>query len=308
MGSPNISETTPEEISQERFAEYAAQVRAKSRWSPKTKNTIITTAARLFNRYEGSNSAVPTITTKGLKLRRSRPAGQDRDAFTIEDLREIFVNALQYRDAQPCKWWISVAPVFLGCRIEELAQAHLNGDFSRDKATGAMVLRVTEDMAEKGGPAKSVKTLAGWRRVPIHPCLEEAGFVRFLEAQRAAGHATPFASQWSPWIDSKTRATIHSHSAVKWGGRELEKLRTAGKVGSGGKLTYFHSMRHTFVTQLASAGISEEWRTALAGQAHGGVNSQVYNKAREDVSLSLPILVDALEPLAALLRDVAKKE
>jgi integrase len=290
-------------ISQERFAEWAEGIKANPKWSEKTKNGIITTVARLFNRYEGRSSAVSSMSTKGLKFRRTRPAGQDRDAFTVAEVKELFTNAARYRDTEPCKWWITVAPAFLGCRIEELAQAHLSADFYRDAATGAMVLNITEDKVDASAPPKSVKTLAGWRRVPIHPALEHAGFVRFIEQQRAAGYATLFAAQWTPWLDRKTGATIHSHSAVKWGGRELEKLKKAGVIADR-KLTYFHSLRHSFNTMLASAGIGEEWRAGLMGQSFGAINSQVYNKAKEDVSQTLPLILKALEPLVLILNDV----
>lgn len=296
-------------ISQERFAEYAALIQSRDGWAEKTKNNTITIAARLFNRYEGRNSAVPKISSKGLKTRRSRPAGQDRDAFTLDELRELFTSALKYRENEPCKWWITVAPVFLGCRIEELAQAHVAGDFYRDPATGAMVLKITEDSTDDSAPSKSVKTLAGWRRVPLHPVLEEAGFVNFIQEQRVAGFATPFASQWSPSFDKETGGTIHGHAAVKWGGNEMKRLRNAGRIQpkSKRKLTYFHSMRHTFVTLLAAADIAEEWRAALAGQECGGVNSQVYSKAREDISATLPLIEKGLRPVAELLRNLLDK-
>jgi hypothetical protein len=71
-----------------------------------------------------------------------------------------------------------------------------------------------------------------------------------------------------------------------------------------GRQTYFHSLRHSFVTFLANADVSEEWRAGLAGQAYGGINAQVYNKAREDISQTLPIITEALKPLQAILREV----
>lgn len=293
------------QIDQARFAAYADFVNANSEWSDKSKNLKIVACAGLFNRYTGRNTAVPTIITKGLKTKRTRPAGHDRDAFTIDELKVILENAARYRESEPCKWWITVATAFLGCRVEELAQAHLSGDFNRDASTGALVLKITEEIDSGSGPTKSVKTLAGWRKVPVHPILEELGFVRFIDEERAAGSATLFARQWAPWRDPGTGGVKHSHSAVKWGGRELEKLRASGQIATG-KQTYFHSLRHTFTTLLASAGIAEEWRAGLAGQAHGGVNSQIYNKAREDVSQTLPMVTAALKPLESIIRELAK--
>jgi hypothetical protein len=135
-----------------------------------------------------------------------------------------------------------------------------------------------------------------------------AGFVRFIEEQRKAGHPTPFAAHWQPYLDKRTGATIHSHAAVKWGGRELEKLRKAGDVRSDDKLSYFHSIRHMFITELAKAGVSEEWRAGIAGQKYGGVNSEVYNKAREDVSLTLPIITNSLASVACVLEEMLSQK
>lgn len=293
------------EIDQAQFAKFAATLRARTDWADKTKNLAMVNCAAIFNFYAGRNPAVPAITTKNLKLKRTRPAGQDRDAFTIDELRVLFTNAARYRATEPAKWWITVATAFLGCRVEELAQAHLAGDFYRDRLTGALVLKITEDADSADAPAKSVKTLAGWRRVPLHPLLEEIGFGDYLEGERKAGSATLFERQWKPWRDPSTGGIKHSHSAVKWGGRELAKLQTSGRIATG-KQTYFHSMRHTFATLLAAQGIGEEWRAGLAGQAHGGVNAQVYTKAREDVSQTLPMLTKGLKPLESIVRDVVK--
>jgi integrase len=285
-------------VTQDAFAKYADAIRARTDWADKSKNLTIVAGATLFNRLAPRNSSVPTIQTKALKAKRSRPASQDRDAFDLSELEAIFANARRYLDSQPAKFWITVAPAFLGCRVEELAQAHLMADFPEDTDAGFYVLKISED-AEEGTHTKSVKTFAGWRRIPIHPVLVDAGFIAYLQGEHAAGSATPFGRQWAAYTDPSTGGTIHSHSAVKWGGRELAKLRADGLV-SDGKQTYFHSLRHTFVTLLASAGVTEEWRAGLAGQAYGGINSQVYSKAREDVSVTGPMLVDALKPLEAV--------
>ncbi len=293
------------EIDQAQFAAFVEKLKARPEWEQKTVNNVIVNCGRVFNYYIGRNPAVPAITTKGLKFKRSRPAGQDRDAFTLDEMQAIIENAARYRHAEPSKWWITVVTAFLGCRVEELAQAHLAGDLYRDRATNAMVLKITEDQADDAAPTKSVKTFAGWRKVPIHPVLEEIGFVDFIEGERAAGSATLFARHWAASRDAVTGGIKHSHSAVKWGGRELDKLRADGRIADG-KQTYFHSLRHTFTTLLATAEIGEEWRAALAGQTYGGVNAQVYNKAREDVSRTLPLILKALQPLEAIVRNVVR--
>lgn len=295
------------EISQGKFAEYADHVNSASKFGNATKKNQITAAELLFSFHRRRNSAVPAISARGLKPKRSKPAGHDRDAFTLDDISVLFANAAQYREAEPHKWWVTVAPAFLGCRIEELAQAHLNSDIY-EVASGCWVLKIEENHnSETGKEAvspKSVKSLAGWRKVPIHPSLVDCGFVTYLNRERTLGALTPFGRYWTPFKDQKTGGTKHSHGITKWGGRELAKLRAAGKMRPG-KLTYFHSLRHTFVTTLARAGIHEEWRAALAGQAYGGVNAVIYNKAREDESVTLPVILSGLKQLADILAVIA---
>jgi integrase len=85
---------------------------------------------------------------------------------------------------------------------------------------------------------------------------------------------------------------------TRWGSKSLAALRGEGKVPA--KVSYFHSMRHTFSTLLSMADITEEWRAALCGQAYGGINAKVYDKAKQDVGVTLPKLVAGLQPLEAM--------
>jgi integrase len=295
------------DVTQEAFAAYADAVRANNDWSAKTKADYITAAKRLFGYYEGRNSAVPQLSAAGLKPKRTRPARDDRSEFTLDEYRIIFENAAQYRERRAHKWWATVACAFLGCRLEELAQAHIARDIRRDRDSGVWFLEVSE-RHEVGTPAspKSVKSLAAWRKVPLHSALIEAGFTDYLQREADAGAVTPFGRYWSPLHDKKTGGVKHSHKITQWGGRELDKLQAKGLITRTG-LTYFHSLRHGFNTLLAGANVGEEWRSALLGQAFGGVNSQVYNKAGNDPTLTSPLVERGLIKLAEILREVRAK-
>jgi hypothetical protein len=298
-------------IPQERFAVYADSVNATLGWSDKTKGLYITAAQRLFGFQASRNSAVPKITAKGLKPKRQKPAGHDRPEFSLDDYRILFENAAKYRAKQPAKWWVTVACAFLGCRLEELAQAHIVGDIQQDPGSGIRFIKIqeTDDESEDGREVlspKSVKTLTGWRKVPIHPALVDAGFIDYLEAEREAGATTPFGRYWSPYRDPDTDGVKHSHSISKWGSRELKKLRTKHD-SIRGKLSYFQSMRHGFTTLLALEDIGEEWRAGLAGHAYGGMNAQVYNKAKNEVNATAPILERGLITLTRVLGKVIRE-
>jgi len=290
------------DVPQDRFATYADSIAAIPGWSEKTKANHIANAARLYGFFSARNTAVPTITTRGLKPKRTRPAGEDRHGFTVDELGILFRNAARYRERRPHKWWVTVAPAFLGCRIEELAQAHLGHDIARDPASGTWFLRIDEKLGDRSSP-KSVKSLGGWRTVPIHSALVDAGLIDYLDAELTQGAVTPFGRHWSPFDDKTIGGVKHSHSIVKWGARELAKLQAARHIDPDRRLSYFHSMRHGFTTMLATAGVNEEWRAALTGHAYGGMNAQVYNKARDDLRNTGPILERGLAPLAQVLRD-----
>lgn len=293
------------EIPQARFAEFADYVTSLPNLAAKTKNSLMVAAGTLYSFYNSRNDAVPKITTKGLKAKRIGPPQRRRD-FSLEELEVVFRNALKYRERKSAKWWITVVPVFLGGRVEELTQAHIDADFLRDPKSGIHYLKIDEGLAEGADEAfpKSVKTEAGWRKVPIHPALIEAGFLDYLAAERAAGAITPFQRQWSAHRDDQFGIVKHSHAISKWGGRELDKLQASGKLPDDKELVYFHSMRHSFVTLLAAEGVDEEWRSALAGHEFGKINSQVYNQAKNDVAVTLPIIERGLNKLAAMFKAV----
>jgi hypothetical protein len=143
----------------------------------------IGTAKRLYAFYEARNGAQDL--TKGLKLKRQTPPSRDRKEHSLELYRLLFANAATYRRREPHKWWVTVACAFLGCRLEEVAQAHLDGDFTKDEGNNIWYLKIEEGEADSAGgkpvSPKSVKSLTGWRRVPLHPALIGAGFINYLE-------------------------------------------------------------------------------------------------------------------------------
>lgn len=294
------------EITQHRFAEFADDVRAHADWATKTKRSYIVTAAALFAHARGRNGDVPHISTKGLTPKKAAAGKRQRREHSLQELEVLVRNAARYRTSAPSKWWATVASMFLGGRIEELAQAHVNGDFVKDAVSQIWYLNVTEEQpdgtsAQGARWPKSVKTGASWRKVPIHPRLIELGFLEFLAQERAAGAVTPFARQWEPYRDLKTGLVKHSHAISKWGHNELGRLRDKGLLNTSNTV-YFHSMRYAFATLLAKAGIDEEYRSAVNGHERGnGMNAKIYNKAAEDVSVTLPLIEKGLAPLVEIL-------
>lgn len=249
----------------------------------------VTTQGHYINTFGGFlnwhrlRKSLPLLTTKTLTPVKTTPDSDDRDGFTLDQLKVLFGNARQYRDKQPHKYWITVGVAFLGCRLEELAQANLETDLHHDQEKGIWYLRLDETPDDDGATRKSIKKLSSWRWIPIHSALVEHGFIAYLLKQKEAGFSRPFECGWSPRQVTTDNGEIckWSHYIGNWGGREIKKLNESGLLTKG-SLTYFHSMRHTFKAVLGEAGVSPEISEALAGRKYGGADAERYEKLKKN--------------------------
>ncbi|MFM0723426.1 hypothetical protein PQQ53_07005 [Paraburkholderia strydomiana] len=288
------------DIDQFRFVKLAETIIADNTRHDKTKGDYITIIGGFLNWHRIRNG-LPQLTAATLKPKRATPSALDRAAFTLDQLRTIFRHAARFRADEPHKYWATVATAFLGCRIEELAQVNLGSDLKHDLEAGVWYLDFLETPDADGVVRKSLKRHSSWRHAPIHSALVQHGFVEYLTKQRDAGYGRPFENGWNPHIGNARDGGIKwSHKITKWGGGILQELRDAGSLPEGTQ-TYFHSMRHTFANTLAAAGVTEEYRSALQGQAFGGMNSQTYAKLRHDHKVLSKALEPALAAYAALL-------
>ena len=218
----------------------------------------------------------------------------------------IFKHAALSYKAEPHWFWAVVAPAFLRCRIEELAQADVKGDFKQDKATGRWYLDINE-VVGPGGHKKSVKKESGWRAVPLHRELVRRGFLDYLEKQKKAGARTLFERAWEPLKQDEPGMFNFSHSITKRGSRTMARLVKGGDLPKG-RATFFHSLRHTFISVLAAKGVPVEMRCAITGHKPegGGVNAGVYSKLRAQVEPKLTAIDKNLDEYVELLRIALK--
>jgi hypothetical protein len=222
-----------------------------------------------------------------LVAKKDTPESEERDAFSLEQLHLLFENAKQYRRNNPYKFWVSIAPAFLGCRIEDLCQVHLETDLAQDEQTGIWYLiwyLVFDGRRDPDGVIrKSMKKVSSWRSVPIHSALVRHGFIDFLKRQQHAGFKRPFEKEWKPReVKSELGQIIKwSHYVSRWGGRELMALAQLHQFDAT-RLAYFHSMRHTFKGILGNAGVSSEISEALAGRRYGSADAERYEKLKQN--------------------------
>ena len=297
-------------LNQDEFVGFADKINADPTLAIKSKQITITAATTFINWHASRNSAMPRITSASLKPKRISPSWADRSDFSLDEMAVIFRQAWANRKEAPHEFWVTLGCAFTGCRLEELAQLHIPTDL-KQHPTGVWYLDLNERPDNDGVIRKSLKKLSSWRVIPVHPLLVELGFVTFLQQASHTNMGRPFSSRWSPHVDSTTqddslRSSIKwSHKISKWGGRRIKGLRKTMTAPSG-TATYFHSMRHTFITILAKAGVSEAQRAALTGHDNGGINNQTYTKLKDDPTSTYDALVTGLSELEATLRSILR--
>jgi integrase len=291
-------------IDQKQLVEYAAHV-TQTIENATTQGLYIQTVSGFLG-WHRIRAGLTPLTTKTLIPKRNKPVTDDRDSFTLEQMKILFANAVGYRASSPHKFWVTVSVAFLGCRLEEIAQINIDTDLVHDAASDIWYLKFNELPDPDGIKRKSLKNTTSWRNVPIHSCLVRQGFIAFLHSQREGGASRPFEQEWQPRIVENVGSHKWSHYISRWGGRELDALEAAGKLKKD-KLSYFHSMRHTFAGLLSNTGVPSELFEALCGRRHGGSDQERYEKLKMNhVRLSQQGVEAGLGELVTILDEVLR--
>lgn len=289
-------------IEQGDLSEYALHVK-RTVSNEVTQGHYIRTFATFLNFLRANKGWGAELTTKTLLPKKSTPDSDDRDGFTLEQMGVIFEHVRQYKETNPSKYWATLGIAFTGCRIEELAQTHIASDLLQDANSGTWYINLNGRPDPDGSQRRSLKNKASWRCVPIHSALVKHGFIEFLRAQKDAGFARPFESNWKANIFEDGEAYKWSHYVTNWGGRELAKLRESGQIADPeNKLSYFHSMRHLVSQLMGRAKVPAEVAEAALGHKYAGGERERYNKLKSDpVQLSREAIEPGLMALASLL-------
>nr|WP_321442944.1 site-specific integrase [uncultured Cohaesibacter sp.] len=162
-----------------------------SAMSDRNVNKILGFVGSFWTWAEGQYDETPANLFKGVKLKINKRARDDRDPFTMDELKAIF-SAPVYTGCKSLRewnqpgdlvprdagiYWVPLISLFSGARMGEIIQ-----------------LRV-DDVKEEGGIAylsvnaeeedQHLKNLNSWRSIPIHPKLIEMGFLKLVESRRA---------------------------------------------------------------------------------------------------------------------------
>ena len=199
---------------------------------------------------------------KNVTVPRAFSEGLGRQPYEVPDLNLILASAIysqQYRPkggAGSASVWIPLIGMFTGAGLEEIAQ--LRSEDVKDE-DGIAYLHV-RDIAE----GTKLKNAASRRRVPIHPELERAGFLHYVEQIRGQG------SEWLFPALKPDRDGVRSANWSKWWGRYVRGKR----VGITDSTKVFHSMRHGFKDACEEAELPDKVARALMGHKIYDVHDQ----------------------------------
>ena len=161
-------------------------------------------------------------------------------------------------------FWMPLIGLYAGARLEEIGQLPLN-DILVEEGITYFWFREEEDEnkpssrrrrrgEKRSEEAKSIKTKAGRRRVPVHQVLIDLGFLEYLAARHAAGDKMLF-PQLAPYRGRYTK------NWSRWWARYQDKHITDDEA------FVFHSFRHSFIGRMRDAEIPLEYMKAIVGHA-----------------------------------------
>lgn len=201
------------------------------------------TRLRTLLNYAASNDVIPENPGKDVVVILSDADKTKRRPFDLASLKAIFESPVYAEDARPTEgrgeaaYWLPLLALYTGARLEELGQLR-PGDVREQTFPGedereqkAWFIHVTEDEDDD----LKLKNVGSERVIPVHPLLEEQGFIRFVQAAKEAGQSRLFPA---------LRPNKYGRLTAKWGEWFGDYKRNV--VGITDKRLVFHSFRHTF--------------------------------------------------------------
>jgi len=232
---------------------------------PKNINKLIY-RVRIFFKWLKNNyrEYVPENYFEGLSVD-SNKVDKPRDGFTNEELKKIFdttnylYNTVRYRRnlIKLPKFYIPLVGLFTGMRLEEICQLRVDDVYKDDKYD---VIRVKISKDTK------LKNLQSERIIPVHPILRKLGFIEYCDYLRRKKKDRVF-------LELKKDKDGYGRNIGRFFNNYLKKIGVweyQNKV--------FHSLRHTFITNLLQNGVREELVNGLDGHKQRTMSTTVYFK------------------------------
>jgi len=167
------------------------------------------------------------------------------------------------------KYWLPLLGLYHGNRLEEFAQLHRSDVRCED---GIWYMDINDE------DQKQLKNEQSKRRVPVHPFIQELGFLEYVKSVAPEPKGRIFPQLRSGGPDKK-----FGYFFTKWWTQYRKDIGVYQK-----KLDY-HSFRSGVTTKLSAANISLDVRNELLGHEGQSIDQQNYLKR-----LPLRILADAI--------------
>ena len=232
---------------------------------PKNINKLIY-RVRIFFKWLKNNyrEYIPENPFEGITVD-SKKVDKPRDGFTDEELKKIFdtisylTETVRYKRnlIKLPKFYIPVLGLFTGMRLDEICQLRLD-DVYKDGKYDVIKVKVSENT--------KLKNIQSERIIPIHPTLKKLGFIEYCNYLRRKKKDRVF------WELNKDRDGYGRNI-----GRFFMKyLKKIGVWEYQNKV--FHSLRHTFITNLLQNGVREEIVNGLDGHKQKTMSTTIYFK------------------------------
>ena len=232
---------------------------------PKNINKLIY-RVRVFFKWLKNNYSeyVPQNHFDGLSIQEKK-FDKPRDGFTNEELNKIFDttsflnNTIRnpHRKNKLASFFVPLISIHTGMRLEEICQLRLEDIYKEGTVD---LIRVTISKETK------LKTFNSQRIVPIHENLKKVGFLEYCNYMKRQKQERVF------WDLTKSRDGYGRNIGRYF----MEYLRKVGVYEFQSKV--FHSLRHTFITNLLQNGVREEVVNGISGHKQKTMSTTIYFK------------------------------
>ena len=232
---------------------------------PKNINKLIY-RVRVFFKWLKNNYSeyVPQNHFDGLSIQEKK-FDKPRDIFTNKELHKIFDttpflnNTIRnpHRRNKLASYFVPIIAIHTGMRLEEICQLRLEDVYKEGTVD---IFRVTISKETK------LKTVTSQRIVPIHENLKRVGFLEYCNYMKKQKKERVF------WDLTKSRDGYGRNIGRYF----MEYLRKVGVYEFQSKV--FHSLRHSFITNLLQNGVREEVVNGLCGHKQKTMSTTIYFK------------------------------
>jgi integrase len=208
---------------------------------------------------------IPHNPATNLLLKTNRKAFMERQEYGKSELEQIFTllnSPDKIRQWRSFKLFIPLIALYSGARQGEICQLLIKDIIN---VNGIPCFNIDTEPDDD----KSIKTVAGYRKVPIHPILLQLNLLGYILAEKEQGNG----QVWSMFTrDAKNG---YSHKFQRFYGNFNRKYITQNPK------KVFHSFRHNFTNNLKQAGVEESKIAEIVGHKISSMTFGRYGKPFE---------------------------